>query len=359
MPLRATTPAINLGLLLTHVMSAAAASLDWDRIQGFRAIVSSAARPSVNAPDAWRGAALALQRGDSAAVCGTYRLLRRSAAANGSPREISLRLSRSGRYAAAEEQPRGDAAMVMLAFACYRATRNADWMRGEMPLLIAAAGRAGATRDPLAAEATLSLAELDDDLARQPNQPPSTRGDSLRAAAEPMRAYEPEQRAATVRWSEFTTALNDAIARDYGRLSSGDSLGGLSLATAGGIVDALGRDLFGVEEALDGIVISPGLDGIADDFTWRLDGWQLSRDTVSIAYRPADRAMTIRTGASRRIRLLLSIPWLRAESCVRSRRGAATDQLTPVMLTDGSAYVDLRPYYEPAEVTISSLPCQP
>jgi len=355
--LRAVTPAANLSLIVPHLLNAAATHLEWDHMAGFRAIVSSATRPMVSAGDAWRGAALAMLRNDSSAVCGTYRLLRRTAGADGSPREISLRLSRQGRYAASADRAGGDAALALLGYACFRMTREADWIRGEMPALMAAVDRAAAQRDPLAAEAALSVAAIDDDLARRPGQPSLGVGDSLRAAAAAYRRFEPEPRAATVRWSDFTASLNDAVRRDYGRLSSGDSIGGLSLAVAGALLDELGRDLFGIEEMLDGIGIAPSLDGIADDFTWQLENWQHSRNRVSLSYRPADRSLTIRTTAPVRTRVYLAIPWLTGDSCVRSRRGSETDVMRPVMQADGTAYVDLRGHYDLAVVTISAAAC--
>jgi hypothetical protein len=130
--------------------------------------------------------------------------------------------------------------------------------------------------------------------------------------------------------------------------------------SAGAYLDLLGRGLFGVEERVDRVEIAPHVDGIADEHTWRLDGWILGQDTLSVAYRPADRALTFRVGALHRMRVVLRLPWFTAAGCVTARRGPdAPERLTPVFLDDGGMYVDIRGAFDPAEVRISAAGCGP
>jgi hypothetical protein len=98
----------------------------------------------------------------------------------------------------------------------------------------------------------------------------------------------------------------------------------------------------------------PHVDGIDDTFTWRLDGWRVRGDTLSVHYRPADRAATIRLTALTRQRLALAFPWFGPQGCVVVRRGPDTERLTPVFLRDGTAYVDLRGAFDPADVRVSA-----
>jgi hypothetical protein len=117
--------------------------------------------------------------------------------------------------------------------------------------------------------------------------------------------------------------------------------------------------LFGVQERLDQVTIAPRLGGIADSHTWQLDGWRLTGDSLGISYRPADRSATIRVGAFTRRRLVVRFPWLTPTSCATARRGVQPPEVLPlVAMADGSAYVDIRGYWEPAELTISAASCQ-
>lgn len=168
----------------------------------------------------------------------------------------------------------------------------------------------------------------------------------------------PEQRA--VAWQRLTDETTRIIRVNYARPGERADNNGLFMFSAGAYVDLIGRGLFGVAERLDELEIAPHLDGIADTQTWRLDGWILGRDTLSVAYRPADRALTFRLGALYRTRVVLRLPWLTPEGCVTARRGPdAPERLTPVFRVDGSAYVDLRGAFDPAEVRVSAAACGP
>jgi hypothetical protein len=58
------------------------------------------------------------------------------------------------------------------------------------------------------------------------------------------------------------------------------------------------------------------------------------------------------------MRLVLRFPWLAANSCVEVRRGRdPVERLTLVMLSDGSAFVDVRGWFDPAELRISARAC--
>lgn len=357
LPLRVATPAANVNLLVSQIIAAAAGALDWDRFDASKVIVSSARRPTVRAEDAWYGVSLATQRGDTAAVCGSYRLLRANVGPDGLPRAIVPRLGRGGRTASAVRDDGGDAALVLLAHACYRANRDALWIRSELPALLAGSARATAAGLRLAPAATAAVFDIEDELSRLPGGTRSPRADSLRALVEGRPRDGVLQRAPTVLWQDLTTSVARGVQREYGRLTWPDSAGGLSMAYAGAWLDEFSGELFGVAERLDYVTIAPRIDGIADEFTWRLEGWQLSRDTLGLVYRPADRAATIRIGAARRTRVELAFPWLRAESCVRATRGSTTERLSLVELTGGRFYFDLRAFDQPATVVVTAAAC--
>jgi len=151
----------------------------------------------------------------------------------------------------------------------------------------------------------------------------------------------------------------DRIGRvNYGRPGERGDNNGLFQFSAGAYLDLLARGLFGVDEHLDEIVVAPHVDGIADDFTWRLDGWRVTNDSLAIAYRPTDRAATVRLGALHAARLSLRFPWLAPASCVTMRRGAGPAERLPLVArTDGSAYVLVRGFYEPAEIRVAAESC--
>ena len=165
----------------------------------------------------------------------------------------------------------------------------------------------------------------------------------------------PAQRRAA--WERLAAETGRIVRTNYGRPGERSDNNGLFMFSAGAYLDLLSRGLFGIDEHLDRIEIAPHLDGINDAFTWRLDGWRLADDTLSLAYRPADRAATIRLGARAHKRLTLRFPWLTPQACVTARRGSDVERLTPVFLVDGSAYLDIRGAFEPAAVTVSAAPC--
>ena len=161
-----------------------------------------------------------------------------------------------------------------------------------------------------------------------------------------------------IAWRWLTDVSAQGIQATYGRLPWSPEGSGLSLHAVGAVLDVIGRGLFGVDEHLDRIEIAPHLDGLADTHTWRLDGWRLAGDSLGISYRPADRAVTLRIGALTRQRLVLRFPWLTPGSCVTARRGVTPAETLPlVAMADGSAYVDVRGYFEPAEVRLSGASC--
>jgi hypothetical protein len=165
----------------------------------------------------------------------------------------------------------------------------------------------------------------------------------------------PGQRA--IAWERLVAEAGRILRVNYGRPGERSDNNGLFMFSAGAYLDLLGRGLFGIEEHLDGIEIAPHVDGIADDQMWRLDGWILGNDTLSLAYRPRDRALTVGLGALQRRRLLFRVPWLSPAACVTVRRGPDTERLTPVFLADGSAYLDIRGAFDPAFVTLSARGC--
>jgi hypothetical protein len=169
-------------------------------------------------------------------------------------------------------------------------------------------------------------------------------------------AREPAQRAAA--WRHLSEEADRIVRVNYGRPGERGGDNGLFQFSAGSYLDLVARGLFGVDEHVDEVEVAPHVDGLADDFTWRLDGWRLSGDTLSVVYRPADRAVTVRLAASRRTRLVLRFPWLAPDACAQLRRGRAPiEQLPLVMRVGPSAYVDVRSGSEPAELRVSATAC--
>ena len=162
-----------------------------------------------------------------------------------------------------------------------------------------------------------------------------------------------------VAWQRLDEEANRVIRVNYGRPGERGDNNGLFMFSAGSFLDLLARGLFGVDEHLDSLEIAPHLDGIADDSTWRLDGWRLGGDMLAIAYRPADRSATIGLMAARHLRLVLRFPWLTpGAACAEVRRGSSPpEQPDLTFRRDGSAYLDLRGFYEAARVTLSGRPC--
>ena len=165
-----------------------------------------------------------------------------------------------------------------------------------------------------------------------------------------------EQR--TDAWRRLGDEASRILRVNYGRPGERGDNNGLFMFSAGAYLDLLARGLFGVDEHLDEVEIAPHLEGIADDALWRLDGWRITADTLSVAYRPADRAVTIGLGAPRHARLGLAFPWLARGACAELRRGAApVERPDLVFRTDGSAYLDVRAGFEPAVVTVAARGC--
>lgn len=352
------TPSGDADLLLRHLTAAAGWMLDWDVLDGQRTIPSSAARPVVRAHDAWRGATLALQRGDTAAVCGSYRLLRPAAAGAPVHTQVALRLGARGRTLTVSDSAdaEADAAFVLLAYTCYRATRDASMLNADYPALAALAGRAAGAAGALGPRALERLAEMDEERSRLSGVVRESGGDSLRAEAARLTGQTPAPQPG-VRWRALAADAQRGIGREYGRLSAREEIGGLSFAAAGDFLSGMAGEVFGVREFLDRLEIAPQLGGVADDHTWLLEGWVLSGDTLNFSYKPADRSAVIRLTASRRQRLVLRFPWLTATSCVAVRRGPDAERLSLVALADGSFYVDLRAFYDPAVITLSAGAC--
>jgi hypothetical protein len=159
-------------------------------------------------------------------------------------------------------------------------------------------------------------------------------------------------------WERLGAEASRVIRVNYGRPGERGDNNGLFMFSAGSFLDLLARGLFGVDEHLDSLEVAPHVDGVADDSTWRLDGWRISGDSLSVAYRPAARAATIGLGAGRRTRLVLRFPWLAEGGCAELRRGATpVEHPSLTFRTDGSAYLDLRGFYEPATLIVSASPC--
>jgi hypothetical protein len=166
----------------------------------------------------------------------------------------------------------------------------------------------------------------------------------------------PEQRIAA--WRLLVAEADRILRVNYGRPGERGDDNGLFQFSAGSYLDLVARGLFGVDEHVDEVDVAPHVDGIADEFTWRLMGWRIAGDSLDVTYRPADHAATLRVAAFHRTRFVLRFPWLSANSCVEMRRGAArVERLLLVQLVDGSAYVDVRGGFEPAELRVSATAC--
>jgi hypothetical protein len=169
-------------------------------------------------------------------------------------------------------------------------------------------------------------------------------------------ASAPAQRRAA--WRLLTEEVSRILRVNYGRPGERGDNNGLFQFSAGAYLDLIARGMFGVDEHLDGVEIAPHVDGIADETTWRLTGWRITDDSLTIAYRPADRAATVRLEALHRTRLILRFPWLGVSSCVEIRRGTApVERLGLVELSDGSFYVDVRGGFDPADLRIAANAC--
>lgn len=153
-------------------------------------------------------------------------------------------------------------------------------------------------------------------------------------------------------WRDLLADARRFIAREYGRPDS-------VVHVAERFRARLIRGLFGVETRGEGIVtVAPRVAGVADDFTWRFEGYRFASDSLAYSYRPADRRVVISVVAARRVRLELKFPWLEGGSCVQVRReGWPVERLPMVMMRDGWFYTDVRPGQDPATVTVSAAAC--
>ncbi len=161
-------------------------------------------------------------------------------------------------------------------------------------------------------------------------------------------------------WQRLGEEASRILRVNYGRPGERGDNNGLFMFSAGSYLDLVARGLFGVDEHLDEVEIAPHLEGLADDSTWRLDGWRITADTLSIAYRPADRAVTVALGGVRRVRLGLRFPWLERGrgACAELRRGAAPVERPDLEFrADGSAAVDVRAGSGPAVLTVAARGC--
>jgi hypothetical protein len=331
--LRLTTPSADLGSLLAHALNAARPMVDWERLAGVRALPSAADDHVVRAEDAWYTALVAGQLGVAEVPCAEYALFKsRSDARGRPPAALAPRLGASGPYLWVSDSAgsAGAAAQVQRGYACYRATRDSAWLAAEGRVL---ARLAGGDEDARPLDAA-----------------------GLEAAA--MRLAPPvDTGRAAWRWASDVAAQGLRVT--YGRLPFREEGSGQSLRAVGALLEVVARGVFGVEERLDEVVVAPRLGGIADAETWRLDGWRIRGDSLSVQYRPADRSATIRLRALTRRRVVVQFPWLAPTSCARVRRGAQPPEaLSLIQLADGSAFVDLRAYWESAELTVSAEPCR-
>lgn len=360
---RVRTPSGDLDLALEHLFAAARPMLDWYRLGGYRAVPSgSDGFLGARVSDGWRAGGIALQLGDAGSGCGQYQLFGRYAALTGA---IAGRVDRRGRYlwvdsSTVPSNGEGAAWRLLTGYSCYRATRDSVWLVMELPGLraIAPTAREAASEgSELLAEALERLAELEDEAAGRWRLPGGENAGVWRSEAARLRSSVPAE-AAGPGWRALVEEAGRTIRTQYGRPSGRADTNGLSMAAAGGLLDRVARGLFGVDEHLDRVEVGPRVDGIADEFVWRLDGWRLGSDSLSVRYRPADHAATIRVGALHRVRLALRFPWLSAQSCVSLQRGFdAIEHPQLVPLSDGAMFVDLRAHFDPAEVTVSAAPC--
>ncbi len=164
-----------------------------------------------------------------------------------------------------------------------------------------------------------------------------------------------ERRGAWQRLSEEATRV---LRVNYGRPGERGDNNGLFMFSAGSYLDLVARGLFGLDEHLDSVEIAPHVDGIADDFTWRLDGWRLTGDTVSLAYRPDQHLVTIAHGAARSVRFVLRFPWLR-RGCAELRRPNVTEWYALEPRADGSSVLSIRGGggASPDTITIAARAC--
>ena len=158
-------------------------------------------------------------------------------------------------------------------------------------------------------------------------------------------------------WQRLDREAARIIRVNYGRPGERGDNNGLFMFSAGSYLDLLARGLFGVDQHLDAIEVAPHLDGIADDQTWRLDGWRIGADSLGVSYRPADRSATLNLVVRRPVRLELRFGWLVRGSCAEVSRPNAT-QFYVLMPQDGGwAAVDVAGGGESVSIRVSAAGC--
>ena len=158
-------------------------------------------------------------------------------------------------------------------------------------------------------------------------------------------------------WRRLGLEAARIIRVNYGRPGERGDNNGLFMFSAGSYLDLLARGLFGVDEHLDALTIAPHLDGIADDQTWRLDGWRLGGGVLGVTYRPADRAATVALTSLRAVRLELRFAWLARGSCAAVSRPNVTQYYDLVPRVDGWASLDVAGSADPVSIRLSAAPC--
>lgn len=158
-------------------------------------------------------------------------------------------------------------------------------------------------------------------------------------------------------WQRLDAEASRIVHVNYGRPGERGDDNGLFMFSAGSYLDLLARGLFGVDEHLDAIAIAPHVDGIADDHVWRLEGWRLGADSLSLAYRPADRAATITLTPRRSVHLELRFGWLVRGSCAAVIRPNVTQYYDLVPRNDGWAAFDVAGGSETVTVRVSAAGC--
>jgi hypothetical protein len=393
-----STPHPTLDLAFTHLLSAAHPALGALAIQGVPVTPSlGGGLGGLRPADAWRVATLARQLGRPRAPCREHDLARRLSGTSLTRGEIAPRLTSTGPVVWAESTTssaavEADAGFVLGGYACLLEVRDSALLAAVLPAARQVGQRLAASGAPagLVVDALGRLAELEQAAARSADAAgragrwrdeaarlraavtpsrgtlpggasgaPAPGGDSWRSRLDAIDAglRDPARRAAA--WRDLVDASETMVRTSYGRPGERVGEGGLSMATAGSMLELVGGVLFGVEEHLDHVRVAPRVDGIADEHLWVIERWRVSGDSLSVAYRPRERSAVIRVGATRRSwRLVLGFPWLASNSCVTLRRGALPpEQLGLVAMADGSAFVDVRVGFDPAELRVQAAPC--
>jgi hypothetical protein len=348
--LRLVTPEPAIQALATHLFASAWPALAAGWIPG------SLVEPYSRATGSAAAIPLALQAGRGAALCSEYARFRDVASGDGSQKAaIATRLGAQGPYrwvldSDSSDAASAEAALILIGYACYRANRDSLWLRAELPRLVAMARVAGGrTLDAMRPDAWERLAELVE-AAAEPARLRESRAtaDSLRRLATLLRGPQVRPRGEAL-WREIAATARRGVTARYGRLGA---------AEAGNFLTLVVGQLFGIDERLDRVVIAPAIDRVFSDLTWRVEGYRLHDDTLSVSYRPADEAATIRLIAPARRRVQLGFPWLTPASCVTVRRGRDSEQAMLVTTVDGEAWVDIRGAFQPAEITVRARACE-